>query len=141
MWFLGKIKDYVLTVLGSFLAGILGTVYLQSLLLQLLAYQEGWYRKFLVYLLFPVIVLFLYVAWLAASKSNWRFVIAIVLLLPTAALYLVARSFIPIGEYSWIELTSLWTFVAQLAGICLVGGYLLYWDAYSRTAARSDVNS
>jgi hypothetical protein len=140
MWLLGKIKDYILTAVGGLLAGALGSAFLQSLLLQLTGYQEGWYRKFAPLLLIPLVVLLLYGAWLAASKSKWRFVIATVLMVPTAALYLVARFFFPIGvTYSWIEFTSFWTFVAQLAGICLVGGWVLYWNAYDRTAGRSDV--
>ena len=39
----------------------------------------------------------------------------------------------PVSEkYSWIEFTSFWIFIAQLAGVLLAGGWVLYWDAYNR---------
>lgn len=141
MWVLNKIADYFIGALGGFLSGVVGSVFLRSLFFQLIGYQEGWYRQFAP-LLFtvPTIALFVYVSWLAASKSNWRFVIAAILLIPIAALYLVTRFLFPVGEqYSWIEFTSFWVLMAQLAGILMVAAWLLYWTAYARmtSSARS----
>jgi hypothetical protein len=52
-----KIKDYILTAFGGLLTGILGNEFLKSLLLQLFGYHEGWYRRFLYFLLIPAVVL------------------------------------------------------------------------------------
>lgn len=141
MWVLNKIRDYLIGALGGFLSGAVGSVFVQSLLLQLVGYQEGWYRQFAPFLAVPAIALILYVSWLAASRSNWRFVIAAIFIIPIVALYLSTRFLLPVGErYSWLEFTSFWVLIAQLAGILVVAAWVLYWSAYDRMIAAGRSN-
>jgi hypothetical protein len=135
---LEKLRDFLIGALGGLLSGAVASTFVQSLILQLFGYQEGWYRQFAPFFAVPLLVLGFYVAALVGSQSRRRFVIAFVLIVPVVVIFLVSRAYLPISaRYAWIEFTSFWTIVAQFAGILLCTSWRLFWTAYDRMSMAS----
>jgi hypothetical protein len=135
---LEKLRDYFIGALGGFLSGAVVNGYTNSLLIQIFGYQEGWYRQFAFFLAIPLIILLVYIATLSASASKWRFLIAIIFIIPVFILYITSRTYFPLSaQYGWIEFTSLWTMAGQIAGVTVVGSWVLFWQAYDRMQAGS----
>jgi hypothetical protein len=128
-----KLRDYTFGAVGGFLSGAVANTFIHSLALQLVGYQEGWYRQFAPFFVIPVLVLLVYISGLAASASRWRFLAAAVLITPVFIIYIVTRFYVPVSErHAWIEFTALWTMIGQIAGIFLVGSWVLFWLTYDR---------
>jgi hypothetical protein len=133
VYWLEKLRDYLIGALGGFLSGVVANAFVQSLVLEILGYQEGWYRQFAPLLIFPIIVLGLYLSILPIAKTRWRFLIGMTLIIPVFLIFVVARYFLPVSHaYSWIEFTALWTMIGQLAGTLLVGTWTMFWLSYQR---------
>jgi hypothetical protein len=127
---------------GGLLSGLVASNFAQSILLELVGYQEGWYREFAFFFVVPAIVFLLYVAVLATSTSKWRFVVVTALIVPVVVVYVFARSFFPITErFAWVEFTSFWTIVGQFAGVSLVGAWVVFWNAYDKTQQNTGNNA
>jgi hypothetical protein len=52
---------------------------------------------------------------------------------------IISRSYFPLStRYGWIEFTTIWTILGQIAGVALVGSWVLFWNAYDRMQVRSN---
>jgi hypothetical protein len=131
-----RLRDYAFGALGGLLSGAVASVAFKSIIFRLFDYQEAWYLRYAPFLILPAIVMFLYVAAMAAmagSNSRWRFVFAILGTVPVFLVYLISGHMISYTSwYVWIEFISLWTLFGQFAAIFLVASWDLFWRSLAR---------
>jgi hypothetical protein len=133
-----KIIDYGTGAAGGFFSGIFANAYFHAFLNELFGYHEGWYKQFAPLLTVSALVFLIYLAALSASASKARFIIAAIFIIPTVSIYLWSRySFSLDTAHGWIEFLSLWTIVAQLAAMSLVGAWQLFWQSYNNVPTPS----
>jgi hypothetical protein len=134
----GKVVDYGTGAAGGFFSGIFANAYFHSFLNELFGYHEGWYKQYAPLLTVSALVFCIYVAALSASKGRARFIIAAILIVPTVSIYLWSRYLFSLdAAHGWIEFLALWTIVAQLAAMSLVGAWQLFWQSYNSAPTTS----